>query len=89
MRLPLAATLLIALACPLAGQTAPAGETDLDRFMAAVLTRRDDNWKKLQQYILEERERVQVTGPDGLRLYGLTRTTTAGSSRTASSFAAR
>ena len=73
MRLSLAVTLLVALTCSLAGQTAPARETDLDRFMAAVLMRRDDNWKKLQQYILEERERVQVTGPDGLRLYGLTR----------------
>ena len=33
--------------------------------MASVLSRRDDNWKKLQQYILDEREHVQVPGPDG------------------------
>jgi hypothetical protein len=52
-------------------QTPPARDTDLDRFMAAVLARRDDNWKKLQQYILDERERVQVLGPGGARLYGL------------------
>ena len=48
-------------------------DTDLDRFMAAVLARRDDNWKKLQQYILDERERVQIFGPGGARLYGLVR----------------
>ena len=46
-------------------------ETDLDRFMATVLARRDDNWRKLQQYILEERERVLVTGPGGARLFGM------------------
>jgi hypothetical protein len=50
-----------------------ARDTDLDRFMAAVLARRDDNWKKLQQYILDERERVQILGPGGARLYGLVR----------------
>ena len=48
-------------------------DTDLDRFMATVLARRDDNWKKLQQYILDERERVQIFGPGGARLYGLVR----------------
>lgn len=48
-------------------------QSDLDAFMERVLARRDDNWKKLQQYILDEREHVQVLGPDGLRLYGLSR----------------
>jgi hypothetical protein len=49
----------------------PAGPpTDLDRLMEEVVARRDDNWKKLQQYILSERQKVTVTGPDGLRLYG-------------------
>jgi len=47
--------------------------TDLDRLMEDVVKRRDDNWKKLQQYILNEREQVTVTGPDGLRLYGSVR----------------
>jgi hypothetical protein len=54
---------LIAAGASLAAQPVPARDTDLDRFMAAVLARRDDNWKKLQQYILDERERVQVVGP--------------------------
>jgi hypothetical protein len=38
--------------------------------MGRVLARRDDNWKKLQQFILEERETLQVTGPGGARLFG-------------------
>ena len=41
--------------------------------MERVLARRDDNWKKMQQYILEEDERLQITGPDGSRLYGFDR----------------
>jgi hypothetical protein len=55
-------------ASPAAGQ-----ETDLDRFMERVLARRDENWKKLQQYVLDEEERFQLTGPDGARLYGFER----------------
>jgi len=41
--------------------------------MERVLARRDENWKKLQQYILNEDERLQITGPDGSRLYGFRR----------------
>src|SRR5438132_1215155 len=32
-----------------------AAQTDLDAFMRTVLASRDDNWKKLQQYVLDER----------------------------------
>lgn len=73
MRPWLAAALLLALPWSFAAPAAAPRETDLDRFMAAVLSRRDDNWKKLQQYILAERERVQVTGPGGARLFGMSR----------------
>ena len=41
--------------------------------MGRVLARRDENWKKLQQYILDEQERFRLTGPDGARLYGFDR----------------
>jgi hypothetical protein len=41
--------------------------------MARVLERRDENWKKLQQYILEERETFQVLGASGAPLYGFRR----------------
>jgi hypothetical protein len=46
------------------------GGTDLDAFMSRVLERRDDNWKKLQQYVLEERETIQITGPGARPIYG-------------------
>jgi hypothetical protein len=51
----------------------PAPTSDLDAFMEKVLARRDENWSKLQQYVLDERERAQVIGPAGARLYGLDR----------------
>ncbi|MGH9175008.1 MAG: hypothetical protein ACRD1H_11665, partial [Vicinamibacterales bacterium] len=37
------------------------------------LARRDENWKKLQQYVLDEDERFQLLGPGGNRLYGFSR----------------
>jgi hypothetical protein len=52
----------------------PAAQTsDLDAFMSRVLASRDENWKKLQQYILEEQETLQVLGPGGLPIYGFRR----------------
>ena len=47
--------------------------SDLDQLMERVLARRDENWKKLQQYVLEERETFDLTGPGGARLYGFGR----------------
>ena len=44
--------------------------TDLDAFMQQVLVRRDDNWKKLQQYILDEEERAELRGPAQALLWG-------------------
>jgi len=51
----------------------PPPQSDLDAFMAAVIERRDENWKKLQQYILDEREVVQLRGPGRIPLWGDTR----------------
>jgi hypothetical protein len=51
----------------------PAAQSDLDAFMERVIARRDENWKKLQQYVLDERETFQLTGPDGSRVYGFDR----------------
>jgi len=65
--------LLAVLPSMVAAQPGARPPTDLDRLMEDVVKRRDDNWKKLQQYILNEREQVTVTGPDGLRLYGSVR----------------
>lgn len=70
MRLWIVTCLLAALPSLAAAQSAVRPPTDLDRLMEDVVRRRDDNWKKLQQYILSERQKVAVTGPEGLRLYG-------------------
>ncbi|MBI3493538.1 MAG: hypothetical protein HY047_17420 [Acidobacteria bacterium] len=45
-------------------------QTDLDAFMRQVLAKRDDNWKKLQQYVLDEREAMELRGPDRTPMWG-------------------
>ena len=75
VRLLLMASLAaVSLATPLAQGTPPsASDNDLDAFMSRVLARRDENWKKLQQYVLEERETLQLVGPGATPLYGFRR----------------
>jgi hypothetical protein len=51
----------------------PSAQSDLDQFMSRVLSRRDENWKKLQQYTLNERETVQITALTVFRLFGFER----------------
>ncbi len=51
----------------------PAGLNDLDAFMARVLERRDESWRKLHDYILSEREAFQILGPGDVPLYGMKR----------------
>ena len=48
-------------------------QSDLDALMAKVLARRDDNWKKLQQFVLEERETFQLTAPGDRPMFGFRR----------------
>src|SRR5215203_2128935 len=60
----LGAGLLVALGAVSSAQS------DLDTFMQQVLERRDANWRKLQQYILEEREQIEMRGPAGTPLWG-------------------
>ena len=45
-------------------------QSDLDAFMQQVVARRDDNWKKLQQYVLDEREDFDLRGPGNVRMWG-------------------
>ena len=52
------------------GTQAASTPNDLDAFMQQVLARRDDNWKKLQQYILDEREQAALRGPGGVLVWG-------------------
>ena len=68
----LAAALVLALPAP-STISAQSASSDLDAFMERVIVRRDENWKKLQQYVLDEREVFQLTGPDSSRLYGFDR----------------
>ena len=70
--------LLIAAAVPSsdalrAMEARATAQSDLDAFMEKVLARRDDNWKKLQQYVLEESEAFDLTGPGGFPLWGMRR----------------
>lgn len=68
------ALLAVAVAASfVAGVSAGQPRTDLDDLMARVLARRDENWKRLQQYVLDERETFDLMGPGGARLYGFRR----------------
>jgi hypothetical protein len=58
------------LATSVVRPAALSAQTDLDAFMKDVVARRDDNWKKLQQYILNEREQIEVRGPGQLPVWG-------------------
>jgi hypothetical protein len=45
-------------------------ESDLDVFMREALARRDDNWRKLQQYVLDEAQQIELLGPSRTRIWG-------------------
>jgi hypothetical protein len=64
---------LLAMSLVVSALAGPSAQSDLDAFMARVLARRDDNWKKLQQYTLRERETLQITALAVLRIYGFER----------------
>jgi len=70
-----AATIAAASASVIRAQTASAATAAgaLDAFMKQVLSRRDDNWKKLQQYTLEEDETFQISALNGRKIYGFRR----------------
>ena len=66
-------TLSLAVCLAAAAVVYPSAQTDLDTLMAQVLERRDENWKKLQQYTLTERETLQITALAVFRLFGFER----------------
>jgi hypothetical protein len=66
----LAAVVALIGGCVAAAPAHLTAQTDLDAFMQQVLARRDDNWKKLQQYILDERETFELRGPTRLLMWG-------------------
>lgn len=62
--------LVLPVAAALALPASPTAQSDLDQLMASVLTRRDDNWKKLQQYTLTEENTFRLLGPMETPLFG-------------------
>jgi hypothetical protein len=65
-------TVVLAASVVVVTATASA-QSDLDRLMADVLARRDDNWKKLQQYTLNEDQTFRLLGPMQMPLFGTRR----------------
>ena len=61
---------LLTMAVPRGATLQVPAQNDLDAFMQQVLARRDDNWKKLQQYVLDEHEQIEVRGPAHISLWG-------------------
>lgn len=52
-----------------AGSEQPA-ENDLDALMRQVVATRDNNWKKLQQYVFDEREQMDLRGTRRQPIWG-------------------
>jgi hypothetical protein len=57
-------------ACAALSVAAVPAENDLDALMRQVVARRDDNWKKLQQYVFDEREQFDMRGPTRIPIWG-------------------
>lgn len=65
--------LFVAVCLAATAMASPSAQSDLDALMQRVLARRDENWKKLQQYTLNERQKLQITALAVFRLYGFER----------------
>lgn len=59
-----------AAVCAALSLAAVPAETDLDAFMRQVVAKRDENWKKLQQYVFDERELFDLRGPTRIPIWG-------------------
>ena len=66
----LAAAVAVGVAAGSVGSANVFAQTDLDAFMREVLAKRDENWKKLQQYVLDERESIDLRGPAHSPIWG-------------------
>ena len=62
--------LAAASVCAALSIAAVPAQNDLDEFMRQVVARRDENWKKLQQYVFDEREQFDLRGPTRIPLWG-------------------
>ena len=62
------------LASPTLDRTVVWAQTsDLDRLLQRVVSKADDNWTRLRQYVLDEHGTLRVTGPSNTPIYGFTR----------------
>ena len=61
---------LLTAAVPQGAARQVPAQNDLDAFMQQVLARRDENWKKLQQYILDEHAQIDLRGPGHQTVWG-------------------
>ena len=68
--LPVLLLTAAALCLPPSTLQAQTRETDLDALMARALKHRADAWKTMEQYILNEREQIELRGPLGVPLFG-------------------
>ncbi len=55
---------------PASPVAAEAPVSDLDVLMERVLKNRDQAWRRLQEYLLAERETFRLLGPDGAPMFG-------------------
>jgi hypothetical protein len=62
--------LAASLVCAAFSLGAAPAENDLDALMRQVVAKRDDNWKKLQQYVFDEREQLEMRGPNRVPIWG-------------------
>ena len=62
--------LFLTTAATIAAMAVLSSQSDLDSLMSQVLERRDDNWKKLQQYTLEEQATFRLLGPMDKPIFG-------------------
>lgn len=67
---PLLWVLVLAGVCVVMAPVSASVQGDLDAFMEQVIVRRDDNWKKFQQYVLDEREQMELRGPGRIPIWG-------------------
>jgi hypothetical protein len=70
---PAAIVLAAGRQAPAASGAAAAKPTDLDAFMARVLERREEAWRTLHDYVLDEVEQLRILGPGAVPLHGMKR----------------
>ena len=69
---PIVGVAAVLMLCPASGSS-HAAQTEVDVFMERVLARREENWIKLHDYVVDELEVFEVRGPDRVPRQGVRR----------------